>query len=215
MAGSTGVFTGSFARTRSRVLAGAAMLLVLPLVALAIDVGWRYERWHAELQGVRFVDHPEKISAATSAVAVAGYLVATVQSDVDFFALAHGEATHPQVEAALCGSGEPLGAWLHPMPREVRAGDRPFSYAVLVPMRSKEVDLARRAEDVCLRFRAPTMNPLSGVRSRAVVVALPQALRDEMAAYARRGGAVELTLDPACAPHLCEPDFSASSELRP
>ncbi len=215
IASPSGTFSPEFARARTRAMAIVAGLLAVPLVALAIEVGWRYERWHAELQSVRFADHSEKVSAGASAVAITGYLAVTVRSDVDFFALARTESTYPQAEAELCDSSLPLKAWLHPMPREVAPGDTGFAYAVLVPIRGKEFDLSKPAGDVCVRFRAVTMNPLSWVRSRAVVVPLPDELREQMAAYVRRGGVSELTLDPACAPQLCEPDFSASSELRP
>ena len=214
MVGSSGAFTQSFTRARSRVLLGAAVVLLVPAIALAIDIGWRHVRWHAGLQGVRFVDHEEKISAGTAAVTVTGYVVATVDSDVDFFAMARNEAAHPQVNATLCESGTPLDAWFNPMPREMQPGGRPYSYAVLVPLRSREGDLSRTKEDLCVRFRAVTMNPLSWVESKAVVIPLQGTLRDELEAYAGRGGTVQLALDPGCAPHLCEPDFSAA-DLRP
>jgi len=213
---SPAAFSRSFPRpsARGRWLAVLGVLAAMPVLALALDVGWRTLRWNAGLQGVRFVDHPETIRSDGAAVTVRGYLVATVDSDVDFFALARKEAAHPKVEATLCDSDRPLDNWYDPLPREGSPGARPFRYAVLVPLRGREVDLARTGEDVCLRFRAATANPLSWVRSRPVVVPLGAALREELSAYARHGAPVELVLDPSCAPQLCEPGFRDSS-LRP
>ncbi|HEX7687500.1 MAG TPA: hypothetical protein VF453_07330 [Burkholderiaceae bacterium] len=211
-----GAFSRSFAPppARARWWLAIGVLLAVPLLALAVDVGWRMLRWNAELKGVRFIDHPEKIRSDNAAVTVSGYLVATVASDVDFFALARKESAQPKVEATLCESDRPLDNWYDPLPRESQGGPRPYRYAVLVPLRGRDVDLARTNEEVCLRFRAATNNPLSWVRSRPVVVRLAPALREELAAYGRRGAPVELTLDPGCAPHLCEPGF-VESRLRP
>lgn len=199
-------------------------LAVAPLVVLALlsaNVVWRHERWHVALQEVRFVDHPEKISAGTAALTVTGYLVATVESDVDFFALARSDGAHPKVEAALCDSDREINAWSDPLPLEVRAGTKPFSYVILVPMRgasvaapNKKVDLSATSENVCLRFRAATMAPQTWVRSKTVVVPLGRDLREQLAAYARLGGTVQLELDPSCVPLLCQPDFTPG-DLRP
>ncbi len=186
-----------------------AVLALLLVVVLVEAIGWRHERWGAELESVRFVDHPEKITASAASMTVTGYLVATIASDVDFFRLARTDTASPKVEAALCESGKPLGAWFDPLPRDPRAGAKPYSYAILIPMRAREVDLSTTSEEVCLRFRATGRNPLSWIRSKRVVVPLAPALRAQLASYAREDGIVELVLDPACAPQLCEPQFSA------
>lgn len=203
--------------SRARSLAGrcAVALVVLLFAALLADVVWRSQRWHADLESVRFVDHREKIAGNAAAVSVVGYLVATVRSDVDFFALAHADGAHPRVLATLCDSGTALDAWPAPWPRDVRASAQPFGYAVLIPMRGAKVDLATTSSDsVCLRFQAATGTPLSWVKSKAVVVPIGSALRAELASYARRDGTVELVMDEACTPTLCQPDFSAK-DLRP
>ena len=193
---------------------GVVALLALVLGALLANVGWHYVRWGAEFAGVRFVDHREKISSHAAAVSVVGYLVATVRSDVDFFELAHADGGHPRVLATLCGSGKMLDAWPAPMPADGRADPAPFSYSVLIPMRGAKVDLSTTSEDVCLRFQAATGAPLSWVKSKAVIVPLGRALRAELDMYSRSDGAVQLTLDEACTPTLCQPDFSPR-DLRP
>ena len=204
-------------RPRARALAGrcALALVALLFAALLVDVAWRGQRWHADLESVRFVDHREKIAGNAAAVTVVGYVVATVHSDVDFFALAHADGAHPRVLATLCDSGASLDAWPAPWPRDVRTSAQPFGYAVLIPMRGAKVDLSTMSsESVCLRFQAATGAPLSWVKSKPVVVPIGRALRDELASYARRDGTVELVMDEACTPSLCQPDFSAK-DLRP
>ena len=200
------------ARPRWSWIALAVFLAVL--AGLAADIDWRAGRWHATLQQVRFVDHQEKISAADAAVTVTGYLVATIESDVDFFALANEDAAHPGVEASLCDTHQPLGAWPDPLPNEPGPGARPFSYAVLIPMRGRAVDLSKTGENVCVRFRAEALAPLSWVKSRPVVVPIDDMLRLQLVRYEQRGGGVQLALDPGCAPRLCEPHFSPDA-LKP
>lgn len=194
-------------------LLGVAAAL-LAGAATAGNVLWRSLRWHAELQQVRFLDHAEKISAGSAALAVQGYLVATVGSDVDFFELAHADGAHPKAVVSLCDSGVEVNAWPDPLPLDVRAGERFHSYAVLIPMRGEGVgsprvkfDLSTATEDVCVRFLAATTAPQSWVRSRRVVVPVDRALREQLAAYARRGGELQIELDPSCVPLLCQPDF--------
>jgi hypothetical protein len=202
--------TRSFAASRPRAWAWRATLLLalalLALVAAAIAV--RHQRWHVSLQDVRFVDHHEKVTGGKAALTVTGYLIATVESDVDFFRLAREENAYPQVRAALCDSGATVGAWRDPLPIERHAADRRFVYAVLVPVRGHGVDLAQSGEDVCLRFLASGAGPLAWVGSRPVTVPIAAGLREQLRDYVRREGAVDLVLDPACAPQLCQPDFS-------
>ena len=188
----------------------AALLLVLALVAVAAAaIAFRHQRWHARLQDVRFVDHHEKVSGGDAALTVTGYLIATVESDTDFFRLARDENAYPQVRAALCDSGKPVGAWRDPLPIERHPAESRFVYAVLVPVRGHDVELARSDEDLCLRFLASGAGPLAWVESRPVVVSLAPGLRAQLRDYDRREGVVDLVLDPACAPQLCQPDFSA------
>jgi len=187
---------------------GMAVLALAACGVLGADVAWRQLRWNASLAGARFVDHEEKISGRAAAVSVTGYLVVAVASDVDFFELARADGAHPKVRATLCDSGKPLGAWADPLPRDERAPDSAFVYSVLVPARSTKADLAATSEDVCLRFEARSGSPLSWISSRAVVVPLRGTLREQLADYARRDGAVQLVLDPACLPLLCQPDFT-------
>ena len=202
------------ARARRWWPAGVAVIALAAVAATAGNVLWRSLRWHAELQQVRFLDHAEKISGGSAALAVQGYLVATIGSDVDFFALAHEDGAHPTVVATMCDSGAEVNAWPSPLPLDDRAGERRHSYAVLIPMRGESVasprekfDLSTGTEDVCVRFVATTTAPQSWVHSRRVVVPVDRALREQLAAYARRGGELQIELDPSCVPLLCQPDF--------
>jgi hypothetical protein len=114
----------------------------------------------------------------------------------------------PKVEATLCDSDKAVGAWFDPLPFDTRAGESPFTYAILIPMRSREVDLSLKPESVCVRFHVETGGPLGWVRSRPVVVPIGAALREQLVAYAGRDGPIDLVLDAGCAPYLCEPRFS-------
>jgi hypothetical protein len=207
--------TATTHRIRGRLVRLAVLGLAVSLLAgLLAEVAWRKLRWHADFEGVRFVDHREKIAGNAAAVTVVGYLVATIRSDVDFFALAHADGSHPRVLATLCDSGKMLDAWPAPWPRDAGAGAPPYRYAVLLPMRSARADLSTAPGNVCVRFVAATGAPLSWVKSRAVVVPVDAALRAELAAYARRDGMVQIVMDEACTPTLCQPDFSPR-DLRP
>jgi len=202
------------AASRSRVWLwrGVALLLLALLGGVATAVACAHLRWHASLQGVRFIDHPEMVRGGDAALTVRGYLVATVGSDVDFYRMTGEENGYPQVEASLCDSGKSLRAWRDPVP--LGTGPSRFTYAVLVPMRAREVDLSRTVEDVCLRFVATGSNAWMWMPSKAVVVPLAADLRAQLDAYARREGPVELVLDPGCAPQFCQPDFSPRSLKR-
>lgn len=199
-------------RSRVWIWCALAVLLLAPLAVLATAVACAHLRWHASLHGVRFVDHPEMVRGGDAALTVRGYLVATVESDIDFYRMTGEQNGYPQVEASLCDSGKSLRAWRDPLP----LGKDPsrFTYAVLVPMRAREVDLSRTVEDVCLRFVATGSNAWMWVPSKAVVVPLAADLRAQLDAYARREGPVELVLDPGCAPQFCQPDFSPRSLKR-
>jgi hypothetical protein len=203
--------TRSFSASRPRAWAWrAALLLALALLAaVAAAIAFRHQRWHVRLQDVRFVDHHEKVSGGDAALTVTGYLVTTVESDTDFFRLAREENAYPQVKAALCDSGTPVGAWRDPLPIERHPVDKRFVYAVLVPVRGRDANLAQSSEDLCVRFLASGASPLTWVGSRPVVVPLAPALRAQLRDYDRREGVVDLVLDPSCAPQLCQPDFSA------
>jgi hypothetical protein len=208
--------TRSFAASRPRAWAWrATLLLALALLAaVAAAIAVRHQRWHVQLQAVRFVDHHEKVSGGGAALTVTGYLITTVESDVDFFRLAREENAYPQVKATLCDSGKAVGAWRDPLPIERHPADKRFVYAVLVPVRGHGVDLAQAGEAVCLRFLASGASPLAWVGSRPVVVPLAPGLREQLRDYGRREGAVDLVLDPACAPQLCQPDFSTRTLRR-
>ncbi len=210
------ITTRTFAASRPRAWAWrATLLLALALLAaLAASIACRHQRWHARLQGVRFVDHHEKVSGGGAALTVTGYLIATVESDVDFFRLAREENATPQVKAELCDSGKPAGAWRDPLPIERHPAEGRFVYAVLVPARGHDVDLARSGEDVCLRFRASGTSVFAWVASRPVVVPVAAGLREQLRDYGRREGTVDLVMDPGCAPQLCQPDFPTRSLKR-
>ena len=207
-------------RARSWLLQASLALALGAVAALGADLAWRSLRWGALLADARFVDHPEKVSGGGAAVTVTGYLVATIVSDVDFFALARAEGARPKVHAALCDSGREVAIWHDPLPQEAPTGGKAFAYAVLVPLRGAggrtpgaSVDLGAGAEDVCLRFQAATMAPLSWMPSRRIAVPLRGELRRQIESYSRRDGDVRIVLDPGCAPQLCEPGFSARDLL--
>lgn len=201
-------------RSRTWAWRGLAILLLAPLAVVAASIVCAHQRWHARVQGVRFIDHPEMVRGGDAALTVRGYLVATIESDVDFFRMTGEDNGYPQVEASLCDSGRPLRAWRDPLPLKQGAGASRFAYAVMVPMRAKDVDLSRTGEDVCLRFVATGSSAWIWVPSKPVVVPLAADLRGQLDAYARRDGPVELTLDPGCAPQFCQPDFSPRSLQR-
>jgi hypothetical protein len=77
---------------------------------------------------------------------------------------------------------------------------------VLVPAGGRGGELAQATGDVCLRFQPAGANVLAPLASATLVVPLDAALREELSAYRRRDGVVDLTLDPACAPRLCQPE---------
>ena len=210
----TGAEASVASRSRVWIWRGLALLLLALLAGVATAVACAHQRWHASLHGVRFVDHPEMVRGGDAALTVRGYLVATVDSDVDFFRMTGEENGYPQVEASLCDSGKPLRAWRDPLPLGPGTGSSRFAYAVLVPMRAKGVDLSRTVEDVCLRFVATGSNAWMWVPSKPVVVALAADVHEQLDAYARRDGPVELVLDPGCAPQFCQPDFSPRSLKR-
>lgn len=203
--------TGTFAASRPR--AWVWRVIVLSLVALlavaAATVASRSHRWQLQLAGVRFVDHPEKVVGGDAALVVTGYMIATVVSDVDVFRLAREEAAYPQVRGTLCESGKPVGAWRDPLPIDSHPTDARFAYAVLVPARGNGVDLSQASEDVCLRFIAADSAALATIGSQTVKLTLTPELRERLLVYGRREGIVDLALDPACAPQLCQPDFSS------
>jgi hypothetical protein len=180
----------------------AALVAVVGVAALAL----LRERWQLRLADVRLVDHREKVSGGGAAVIVTGYVVVRVEGDVDLFRLAREADTYPVVRATLCDSGRPLGAWRDPFPVERDAAARRFVYAVLVPARGRDGELAQATGDVCLRFQPAGANVLAPLASTTLVVPLGAALREELAAYRRRDGVVDLTLDPGCAPRLCQPE---------
>ena len=135
-------------RSRTWAWRGLAILLLAPLAIVAAAIACAHQRWHARIQGVRFIDHPEMVRGGDAALTVRGYLVATVESDVDFFRMTGEDNGYPQVEASLCESGRPLRAWRDPLPLKQGTGASGFAYAVMVPMRAKDVDLSRTGEDV-------------------------------------------------------------------
>ena len=59
---------------------------------------------------------------------------------------------------------------------------------------------------VCLRFMSAGQGLSAWGASGSLTVSLPAAMREQMLAYARREGPVDVSLDPICAPLLCQPD---------
>ena len=188
---------------RPRVGRVVAVIVLAAIAATAIAVG--RARWHVRLVDVRFVDHREKVAGGGAALNITGYAVVRVESHRDLFRLSREEDSYPEVQATACDSGQPLGAWRDPLPVERDEATRRFVYAVLIPLRHHDVELAQGG-DVCLRFVAVGANMAPWARSGTVSVTLPPDVREQMAAYSSRKGTVDVTLDTACAPNLCQPE---------
>ena len=188
---------------RTKVGRVVAIIVLAAVAATAIAVG--RARWHVRLVDVRFVDHREKIAGGGAALNITGYTVVRVESHRDLFALSRDENSYPEVQATSCESGQSLGAWRDPLPVERDEAARRFVYAVLIPLRHRDVELGQGG-DVCLRFVAVGANMAPWARSSTLPVTLPADVRDQMAAYAGRKGTVDVTLDTACAPNLCQPE---------
>jgi hypothetical protein len=186
-----------------RVWRVVAIILLALVAAVAIALG--RARWHVRLVDVRFVDHREKVSGGGAALNITGYAVVRVETHRDIFRLSRDESSYPEVQATSCDTGQPLGAWRDPLPLERDEAARRFVYAVLIPVRHHDVELVQGG-DVCLRFVAVGAGMAPWAQSSTVPVALPADVREQMAAYARRKGPVDVTLDTACAPRLCQPE---------
>ena len=186
-----------------RVWKVVAIGLLAIVAALVTALG--RARWHVRLVDVRFLDHREKVSGGGAALEITGYAVVRVESHRDIFRLSRDENSYPEVQASLCESGQPVGAWRDPLPLERDDAGRHFVYAVLIPARYRDVELGRGG-DVCLRFLAVGASMAPWAQSGSVPVTLPPDVREQMAAYARRKGLVDVTLDPGCAPRLCQPE---------
>jgi len=183
----------------------------LPVVLLVAAAGFvtarlLHERWEFRLVDVRFVDHREKVAGGGAALNVTGYVVVRVESDADIFRQSHDENSYPEVKATLCDSGRRVGAWRDPLPVERDPAARRFVYAVLLPARGRDGELAQAGDAVCLRFMSAGRGLPAWGASGSLKVSLPDSAREQMLAYARREGPVDVSLDPICAPLLCQPD---------
>lgn len=192
--------TASRAR-RPWLLAG-----VLLAVGVAVAVLLLHERWTFQLVDLRFVDHREKVAGGGAALNVTGYVLVRVESDVDIFRQTHDENSYPEVKATQCDSGRRVGAWRDPLPLERDVAGKRFVYAVLLPARGRDGELAQAPGAVCLRFMSAGQGLPAWGASGSLKVDLPAAMREQMLAYARREGPVDVSLDPICAPLLCQPD---------
>ena len=181
-----------------------AITLLALVVAVAVAIAVGRARWHVRLVDVRFIDHREKIAGGGAGLDVTGYLVVRMESQRDIFKRARDENSYPEVQATSCDTGQPLGAWRDPLPLERDETARRFVYAVLIPARHH--DLEPPPGDVCLRFLAVGASIAPWAQSRTVPVTLPPDVREQMDAYARRKGVVDVTLDTVCAPRLCQPE---------
>lgn len=179
---------------------------VLLAGAVAAALALTHERWAFRLVDVRFVDHREKVAGGGAALNVTGYVLVRVESDVDIFGQARDEGSYPVVKATLCESGRRVGAWRDPLPLERDAAARRYVYAVLLPARGRDGELAQAASPVCLHLASAGQGLQAWGASGSLTLSLPEAMREQMLAYARREGSVDVSLDPVCAPLLCQPD---------
>jgi hypothetical protein len=179
---------------------------VLLAAGIAATVLLLHERWAFRLADLRFVDHREKVAGGGAALNVTGYVLARVESDVDIFRQTHDDNAYPEVKATLCDSGRRVGAWRDPLPLERDPAGKRFVYAVLLPARGRDGELAQSPGAICLRFMSAGQGLSAWGASGSLTVSLPAAMREQMLAYARRDGPVDVSLDPVCAPLLCQPD---------
>ncbi|HEY9026885.1 MAG TPA: hypothetical protein VIP05_21520 [Burkholderiaceae bacterium] len=183
-----------------------AIVLVLVLAGAAAAVALMHERWAFRLVDLRFVDHREKVAGGGAALNVTGYVVVRVESDVDIFRQAHDENSYPEVKAVQCDSGRRVGAWRDPLPVERDPAGKRYVYAVLLPARGRDGELAQAPGAICLRFTSAGPSLPAWGASGSLAVNLPAATREQMLAYLRRDGVVDVSLDPVCAPLLCQPE---------
>jgi hypothetical protein len=181
----------------------AGLLLAVAVVAAVIVL---HERWAFRLVDLRFVDHREKVAGGGAALNVTGYVLVRVESEVDIFRQTRDENAYPAVKATLCESGRRVGAWRDPLPLERDAAGKRFVYAVLLPARGRDGELAQSASPVCLHFMSAGQGLKDWGASGSLKVELPVEMREQMLAYASREGPVDVSLDPICAPLLCQPD---------
>lgn len=187
------------------VRTGFFVFVVVLAIAAALAVTLDRSRWHVRLVDMRFVDHPEKLAGGGAALDVTGYLVVRGETHRDIFKLSRDENSRPEVQATSCDSGQPLGAWRDPLPLERDVAQRRFVYAVLIPARHHDLELAQAGE-VCLHLLAVGANLAPWAQSRPLALSLPADVREQMLAYGRRKGAVDMSLDAGCAPRLCQPE---------
>ena len=180
----------------------AGVLLAAGLAAALV----MHERWAFHLVDLRFVDHREKVAGGGAALNVTGYVLVRVESDADIFRQTHDDNAYPEVKAVLCDSGRRIGAWRDPLPLEHDEADKRFVYAVLLPARGRDGELAHSPGAVCLRLTSAGQGLPAWGAAGSLTVPLPAAMREQMLAYARREGPVDVSLDPICAPLLCQPD---------
>jgi len=186
---------------RPWLVAGALLAAAVSAAALVL-----HERWAFHLVDLRFVDHREKVAGGGAALNVTGYVLVRVESDVDIFRQTHDDNAYPEVKAVLCDSGRRIGAWRDPLPLERDAAGKRFVYAVLLPARGRDGELAHSPGAVCLRLTSAGQGLPAWGAAGSLTVPLPAAMREQMLAYARREGPVDVSLDPICAPLLCQPD---------
>jgi len=190
----------------ARRLRHAAVLLLAVAALGGVAHLLLTERWPLRLVDLRFVDHREKVAGGGAALNVTGYVIVRVESSVDIFRQAHDEDSYPEVKATWCGSGRRVGAWRDPLPVERDPQNRRYVYAVLLPARGRDGELGQAGASVCLHFLSAGLALPAWGGSGSLTVPLPPALREQILAYGRREGAVDLSLDPVCAPLLCQPD---------
>ncbi|HEY8976618.1 MAG TPA: hypothetical protein VIN75_20555 [Burkholderiaceae bacterium] len=194
--------TATASRARRRWLVAGVLLVAVVTAAWLV----LHERWTFHLVDMRFVDHREKVAGGGAALNVTGYVLVRVESGVDIFRQTHDDNAYPEVKAVLCDSGRRVGAWRDPLPLERDAAGKRFVYAVLLPARGRDGELAQSAGAVCLRFMSAGQGLPAWGAAGSLTVTLPPAMREQMLAYARRDGTVDVSLDPICAPLLCQPD---------
>ena len=182
------------------------VLVVLLAAAVVAALALTRDRWAFRLVDVRFVDHREKVAGGGAALNVTGYVIVRVEGDVDIFGQARDEGSYPVVKATLCDSGRRVGAWRDPLPLERDAATRRYVYAVLLPARGRDGELAQAGGPVCLHLMSAGQGLQAWGASGSLTLTLPAAVREQMLAYARRDGPVDVSLDPVCAPLLCQPD---------
>jgi hypothetical protein len=134
-----------------------------------------------------------------------GYLLLTIVSDTDLAAYAATYGANFWYSAETSGSHVKMEGW----PYLYALG--PSSYQILLAYKSRKeplYNLATQPEDVCIKVRIGSMNPLINPNSKVSSYSLGEPLRKELRAYELASGTVEFHLSAECEARSCRPKYT-------